>query len=39
MPLAAWTVLFNVGFLSFFTMGYQSGLTKASRSRRPSWWQ
>ena len=32
MPLAAWTVLFGVGFLAFFTMGYQSGLTKASRS-------
>ena len=32
MPMAAWTVLFGVGFLSFFTMGYQSGLTKASRS-------
>jgi len=32
MPMAAWAVLFGVGFLSFFTMGYQSGLAKASRS-------
>jgi len=32
MPLPVWTVLFGVGFLSFFTMGYQTGLTKASRS-------
>jgi len=32
MPLPVWIVLFGVGFLSFFTMGYQAGLTKASRS-------
>jgi hypothetical protein len=32
MPLAVWTVLFGVGLLSFFTVGYQAGLTKASRS-------
>jgi len=32
MPMAAWIVLFGVGFLSFFTLGYQAGLTKASRS-------
>jgi hypothetical protein len=32
MPLTVWIVLFAVGFLSFFTMGYQAGLTKAGRS-------
>ena len=32
MPLPVWTVLFAVGFLSFFTMGYQAGLTRANRS-------
>jgi hypothetical protein len=32
MPLPVWIMLFVVGFLSFFTMGYQAGLTKASRS-------
>ena len=32
MPLPVWTVLFGVGLLSFFTMGYQAGLTRASRS-------
>ena len=32
MPLPVWTVLFGVGFLSFFTLGYQAGLTKTSRS-------
>jgi hypothetical protein len=32
MPLPVWIVLFAVGFLSFFTMGYQAGLTRASRS-------
>jgi len=32
MPLIVWIVLFAVGFLSFFTMGYQAGLTRTSRS-------
>src|SRR5215467_214104 len=32
MPLPVWVVLFGVGFLSFLTMGYQAGFTKASRS-------
>jgi hypothetical protein len=32
MPLAVWVVLFAVGLLAFFTMGYQAGLTRASRS-------
>jgi hypothetical protein len=32
MPLPVWIVLFAVGFLSFFTMGYQAGLTRATRS-------
>ena len=32
MPLLVWVVLFAVGLLSFFTMGYQGGLTRASRS-------
>ena len=32
MPLTVWVVLFAVGLLSFFTMGYQAGLTRASRS-------
>ncbi len=32
MPLTVWVVLFGVGFLSFFTMGYQAGLTRAFRS-------
>lgn len=32
MPLPVWVVLFSVGLLSFFTMGYQAGLTRASRS-------
>ena len=32
MPLPLWIVLCAVGFLSFFTMGYQAGLTRASRS-------
>ena len=27
-----WIVLFAVGFLSFFAIGYQAGLTRASRS-------
>jgi hypothetical protein len=32
MPLPVWIVLFAIGLLSFFTMGYQAGLTRASRS-------
>lgn len=32
MPLPVWVVLFVVGFLSFFTMGYQGGLTREGRS-------
>jgi hypothetical protein len=32
MPLPVWIVLFGVGFLSFFAMGYQAGVTKANRS-------
>jgi len=32
MPLPVWIVLFGVGFLSFFTIGYQAGVTKAGRS-------
>jgi len=32
MPLPVWVVLFAVGLWSFFTMGYQAGLTRASRS-------
>jgi hypothetical protein len=32
MPLPVWIILFLVGFLSFFTMGYQAGLTRAGRS-------
>ena len=32
MPLPVWVVLFGVGFLSFFTMGYQGSVTRASRS-------
>jgi hypothetical protein len=32
MPLPVWIVLFAVGLLSFFTMGYQAGLTRAIRS-------
>lgn len=32
MPLAVWVVLFGVGLLSFFTMGYQAGLTRGSRT-------
>ena len=32
MPLPVWIVLFSVGFLSFFAMGYQAGLTRGSRS-------
>jgi hypothetical protein len=32
MPLPVWMVLFVVGVLSFFTIGYQAGLTKTSRS-------
>jgi hypothetical protein len=32
MPLSVWVVLFTVGLLAFFTMGYQAGLTKAGRS-------
>jgi len=32
MPLVVWIVLFGVALLAFFAMGYQSGLTKASRS-------
>jgi hypothetical protein len=32
LPLAVWIVLFTVGLLAFFTMGYQAGLTTASRS-------
>lgn len=33
LPPPVWIVLFTVGLLSFFTMGYQAGLT---RSRSPS---
>jgi hypothetical protein len=32
MPLPVWLVLFAVGLLSFFTMGYQAGSTKARRT-------
>lgn len=32
MPLPVWIVLFAVGFLSFLTLGYQAGMTRASRS-------
>ena len=32
MPAAVWIVLFTVGLLAFFTMGYQAGLTRAGRS-------
>ena len=32
MPLPVWLVLFAVGLMSFFTMGYQAGLATASRS-------
>jgi hypothetical protein len=32
MPLAVWVVLFAVGLLAFFTMGYQAGLSASSRS-------
>ena len=32
LPAPVWIVLFTVGLLSFFTMGYQAGLT---RSRSP----
>ena len=32
MPLAVWVVLFAVGLLAFFTIGYQAGLTTATRS-------
>lgn len=32
MPLPVWIVLFAVGLLSFLTMGYQAGLTRAIRS-------
>ena len=32
MPLAVWVVLFTVGLLAFFTIGYQAGLTTATRS-------
>jgi hypothetical protein len=32
MPLVVWIVLFVVALLAFFSMGYQSGLTKAARS-------
>jgi hypothetical protein len=32
LPLPVWMVLFAVGLLAFFTMGYQAGLTRASRS-------
>jgi len=32
MPLPVWIVLFAVGFLSFLTIGYQAGLSRASRS-------
>jgi hypothetical protein len=32
MPLPVWIVLFGVGVLSFFTMGYQAGLARAGRS-------
>jgi len=32
MPLPVWLVLFSVGLLSFFTMGYQAGSTKARRT-------
>jgi hypothetical protein len=32
LPLTVWIVLFAVGLLAFFTMGYQAGLTTPSRS-------
>ena len=32
MPPPVWIVLFAVGLLSFFTMGYQAGLSRSSRS-------
>jgi hypothetical protein len=32
LPTAVWIVLFGVGFLSFFTIGYQNGLTSPARS-------
>jgi hypothetical protein len=32
LPTAVWIVLFGVGFLSFFTIGYQNGLTAPARS-------
>jgi hypothetical protein len=32
LATAVWIVLFGVGFLSFFTIGYQNGLTAAARS-------
>jgi len=32
LPLPVWTILIAVSLLSFFTMGYQAGLTRASRS-------
>jgi len=32
MPPPVWLVLFAVGLLSFFTMGYQAGSTKARRT-------
>jgi len=32
LSTAVWIVLFGVGFLSFFTIGYQNGLTAPSRS-------
>jgi hypothetical protein len=32
LPTAVWFVLFGVGFLSFFTIGYQNGLSAPARS-------
>ena len=32
LPFAVWIVLFSVGLLAFFTMGYQAGVATASRS-------
>ena len=32
MPLPVWVVLFSIEFLAFFTIGYQAGLTTATRS-------
>jgi hypothetical protein len=32
LPTVLWLVLFSVGFLSFFTIGYQNGLSAPARS-------